>query len=259
MKENAIGVDEWWTEFFSGQWLEVQQAAKPREATHREATAVEALLTLRPPARVLDVPAGTGRLAIELASRGYRMCALELSALLIAEGKKNARQQDVTVEWHCGDMRDLSWKETFDAVVCLWNSFGYFSDEDNERFIRRVADSLRPGGRVLVDTHTLETILPRFQARHWRKVENILALEEARYDPYNSRINSAWTYVANGRPYTRSMSIRIYTQRELRELFGRAGLADICVYGSMEGQPFVLGAERSIIIAKKSGTVSSDL
>lgn len=45
-------------------------------------------------------------------------------------------------------MRELDDKNTFDAIVNWFNSFGYFGTEDNFQVLLRFAAALRPGGRL---------------------------------------------------------------------------------------------------------------
>jgi D-alanine-D-alanine ligase len=43
--------------------------------------------------------------------------------------------------------------ETFDAVMILWQSFGYFDSATNDRILADITGRLRPGGRLLLDLY----------------------------------------------------------------------------------------------------------
>jgi hypothetical protein len=64
--------DEWWNAFFAGVWPRIQGDGFPVERTAAECDLISDLLQIRPRARVLDIPWGTGRHSVELARRGFR-------------------------------------------------------------------------------------------------------------------------------------------------------------------------------------------
>ncbi len=51
-------------------------------------------------------------------------------------------------------MRELAGvPRPFDAVMCLWQSFGYFDAATNAAVLRQMAAHLRPGGRLILDIY----------------------------------------------------------------------------------------------------------
>src|SRR4029434_8542781 len=88
------------------------------------------VLGLRRGARVLDVPCGFGRHAGELARRGYTAVGVDLSPLMLREARKAHRERN-RLQFIQNDMRRLSYRAEFDAVICLFTSFGYFSEREN--------------------------------------------------------------------------------------------------------------------------------
>ena len=43
--------------------------------------------------------------------------------------------------------------DVFDAVVCMWQSFGYFGQATNADVLTQICRHLRPGGRVVLDIY----------------------------------------------------------------------------------------------------------
>ena len=118
------------------------------EHTAAEVRFLERTLNTAPGSRLLDVPCGNGRHAIELAKRGCRMTGLDLSTEFIEE----ARSAPVDAEWIVGDMCDLPWSNEFDAVYCMGNSFGFLDRDGAGAFLGAIGRCLKPGGRFAVAT-----------------------------------------------------------------------------------------------------------
>ncbi len=243
---------EWWENFFSGIAVDLWRAAMPPELTRAEADFLQAALQVPARAKILDVPCGNGRLSLELAARGYQLTGVDIAVEFLEEARAKALEQHLTIAWEERDMRDLPWQAEFDGAFCSGNSFGYFSDDGNVAFLTSVARALKPGARfVVADAAAAEIVLPRFDERTWVQIEDILFLEENRYDFVQGRLHTDYTFVRNGKAEKRPGSQRIYTCRELCRLLEEAGFADIGAFGSLSKKPYKLGAERLILAATK--------
>lgn len=98
---------------------------------------------------ILDLACGKGRHSNFLASQGMHVLGVDLSE----ENIKIAQKQAVSnCEFKVGDMRHIPHTNTFDMVVNLFTSFGYFEEKDeNTQVLREVFKSLKPGGTFLFD------------------------------------------------------------------------------------------------------------
>ena len=92
--------------------------------------------------RVLDVPCGEGRHVRALTKLGYDVLGAD-------------NDPEVGPQVVC-DLRELDLLPTFDAVINMWASFGYFEAEENERVLASFARRLRPGGRLVLDLFNRE-------------------------------------------------------------------------------------------------------
>jgi SAM-dependent methyltransferase len=99
-----------------------------------------------PPGRALDLACGEGRNALWLDSLGWRVRAVDFSKVAVEKG----RSQPNGVEWVVADVTTYESPEPVDlALLC------YLQVPAAERraVIRRAADALDPGGRLLVIAH----------------------------------------------------------------------------------------------------------
>jgi ubiquinone/menaquinone biosynthesis C-methylase UbiE len=82
----------------------------------------------RPSSDVLEVAPGPGYLAIELARRGYRVTAVDISASFVRIARDNAAKAGVAIDVRQGNASALPFKDgTFDFVICT-AAFKNFSD-----------------------------------------------------------------------------------------------------------------------------------
>lgn len=149
------------------------------QATRQEVEFLVAHLALQPGQRLLDIGCGTGRHAIELARRGYRVTGVDISAGMLAEARKAAAQAAVEIEWVQSPAQDFEADEAFDAVysVCegALSLLGLEDSPDRDLLIlRRMFDALRLGGRGLI------TVLNGMRFLRIYQAEDIAA---GRFDP----------------------------------------------------------------------------
>jgi cyclopropane-fatty-acyl-phospholipid synthase len=107
-------------------------------------------LRLREDERVLDVGCGWGSFAIHAAkTRGVRVLGITLSQPQAALARRRAADLglDDRVEIRVADYRELQ-EEPFDAVVSI-GMVEHVGASQIDLYARRIADQLRPGGRVL--------------------------------------------------------------------------------------------------------------
>jgi ubiquinone/menaquinone biosynthesis C-methylase UbiE len=247
---NAERDSRWFESFFDGLWLDVQSTVWAPEKSSADASACLELLQLLPGQRVLDVPCGEGRIALEFAARGYAVTGLDFTEALLERARAAATERGLRLELRHGDMRDLPFQaRSFDGAVCLWGSLGYGTEFEDRAFLTAVARVLEPAGRFVLDTHVLETLLPHFEERGWYWAQDVLVAEDRRFDPTTSRVEADWTLSRRGRMEQKHSSIRIYSFRELADLLHAAGFSDLEAFGSLDLEPFEVGASRLVVLA----------
>jgi D-alanine-D-alanine ligase len=136
------------TNEYTPQWFDVFLETVPIDLTTSEVDAIAARLELPEFRRILDVCCGRARHAAPLVQRGYEVTGVDRDANAVAMASERCPDGRF-IEL---DQRDLSRLDgTFDAVVILWQSFGYFDSPTNDQVLAGIASVLRPGGRLLLD------------------------------------------------------------------------------------------------------------
>lgn len=248
----------WWEDFFHGVALDFWRAVVSDEQTRAEADFIQKQLKLAAGARVLDVPCGNGRLAIELARRGFRLTGVDIASEFIAEAKMKSSAGGVSIDLREGDMRNLPWQDEFDGAFCFGNSFGYLDDQGNANFLKAVSHALRPGAALVIDSGAVaECLLPVFQEQRSFEVGGITLVADSRYDHSEGRIFTQYSFIRDGQTETRPSSQRVYTYHELTGLLSETELEPVNAYSSLTEDPFKLGAHRLLLVLRAGGEPTS--
>jgi 2-polyprenyl-3-methyl-5-hydroxy-6-metoxy-1,4-benzoquinol methylase len=189
--------------------------------------------------RILDIGCGTGRHAIELAKRGYRVTGFDLSEGQLRTAREKAAVAGVAVEFQRRDATRPHFSQEFDAAIMLCE--GAFplmeTDEKNYAILRHAGAALRPGGKLLLTT--LSALFPLFHS-----VKDFLdaggsdaATGEPTFDLMTSRQRAKLTFTDDaGQSHTIETDERYYTPAEMRWLLQTAGLAKVDIFGCHLGQ-----------------------
>src|SRR2546422_11368473 len=198
----------------------------------------DALLQLRPPLRILDLPCGQGRHAIELARRGYDVTGVDLSPYLLGVAKARAEAAGVAVRWLEGDMRRPVPGKTLDLVLNLFTSFGYFLDEADDRLVVQAAAAvLAPGGRFLLEVINGEGVTGHFVEREWFTVGQAAVMERRSLDRSARRMIVERT-VSRPEGYEVNVhAVRLYGAREIESMLRVSGFDRVEIYGDWDGGP----------------------
>lgn len=247
--------DDWWKDFFGGLMVDFWRAAMTPQTTRAEADFLWRSLRLAPGMRVLDVPCGDGRLALELAARGCRVTGVDISSGFLAAAADSARERGLDVAWREADMRDLprDWNEEFDAAYCAGSSFGFLGDSGDAAFLEAVARTLVAGGRFFGDFKAAESVLPSFRESYEMPVGNLVFAAKNSYDPAAGTMENLYTVTRGSEVEKKRAVHRIYTTREILGMLADAGFEGFETSGSLQGEPYRLGASRLFVVAEKSG------
>jgi SAM-dependent methyltransferase len=120
-----------WEMFFDGHAPRYMDEAFTKN-TVKEIDFVVKELKLKPSDRVLDIGCGTGRHAVELAKRGYKVTGVDISSGMLAEANRAAEEAGVKVTWVHADATEFKPRRKFDAAICLCEgAFGLLSSTDH--------------------------------------------------------------------------------------------------------------------------------
>ena len=98
---------------------------------------------------ILDVGAGTGRVALDLARAGHEVVALDRDEILLGALRERAACDGLDVETVTGDARSFALHRSFALVVAPMQTVQLLGGPEGvESFVSCAAQHLRPGGRL---------------------------------------------------------------------------------------------------------------
>lgn len=251
----------WYENFFHGVSLDLWRKAISPEHTKREADFLVKALECDDGSHLLDVPCGNGRLSLELAGRGYRVTGVDIAEEFIAEAQSKGNPPATAggtdsiaqVDFLLGNMSNIEGEAIYDGAYCFGNSFGFLEYAGMESFLGGVARALKPGARFIIETGmAAESIIPKFEAEASHQIQDIVLTIKEQYLAEESCIDTEYIFERNGEVESRKAKHWIYTVAEIRRMLERAGFEVLNMYGSLKLEPYVLGSDELLVIARRA-------
>ncbi|WP_019806228.1 class I SAM-dependent methyltransferase [Saccharomonospora halophila] len=208
---------------------------------------------VEPGARVLELGAGTGRLAVPLADRGLRVHAVDASERMLQ--RLRARDRNGAVVTVCGDFTDDVVDGEFDLCWVVCNTLFMVPDVEQQIAALRAAGThLAPGGTLVVEvydpTFFHQLAKPELQARHL--APDKVMLDTISVDPAEQILTEIHTVIGAGTVSTYVEVSRYAWPAELDLMARLAGLERVERFADWERAPFTAGAHRHVTLYRKA-------
>ena len=243
----------WWEDLFNDDFIRTMAKITDADIA-REANFIEESLGCEAGATILDLACGTGRHAVELASRGYQVVGFDLSLAMLARASDEAQDRKQKINFVQGDMREMTFEETFDGVFSWNTSFGYFDEEKNAAVIAKVHRALKKGGQFLLDVVNRDNLVRQAPSLAWFEGDGCICMDEMQVDFITSRMKVKRTLMMDdGRTKEIEYSIRVYSLHELGKMLHDNGfrVAEVSGRTGTPGVFFGCESPRTLILAEK--------
>lgn len=221
---------------------------------------------------ILELAAGTGRLAIPLALAGHEVTAVDLEPAMLDRAATAWRSMaggakpGGRLEFVQGDLLDLDRGARFALVLIALNSLALLGTRQRQvAALRAAARHLRPGGLAVIDVWLPDIADVALYDGHlnleWERTdtetgERVAKIDAARHAGATGQVElvtwfDAWP--AGGGPVrrvSRTDDLRLVTAGELAAMAEAAGLTVEAIEGDHDGTPFGPGAERAVMLAR---------
>lgn len=203
---------------------------------------------------VLDLCCGPGRCSIALAKKGFSVTGVDKTKYLLDKARANAKAARARVEWVQQDMRDFVRADSFDLLLNMFTSFGYFDEKREDLLVlRNMLASLRPGGACLIEVLGKEYLAKIFQPTVSTLLPDgtIVVQRHEIFDDW-TRVRNEWLVIKKDRVKRFRFHHRVYSGQELRTLMERAGFVAVKLYGNLDGDAYGPSAERLVALGRKA-------
>lgn len=243
---------EWWNTFFNSEFYGKTLDLMPEERTDREVDFVLSALQLKPKARVLDLCCGTGRHAIKIARCGFRVTGQDLSAKNLKTASENAAKDGLKIDFVRSDMRKIPFSGHFDAVINLFGSFGYFSeDRENFKVLGAVARALKPGGLFFLESRNRDNIVRDESNTMWFENDEGITINDYWFDAKTDTAHGHWIWIKDGLRTEGDSAVKMYPYTTMKRELEKRGLEIVDSFGDYDGVEFSHESPRIILIARK--------
>lgn len=208
------------------------------------------------PETVLDLACGTGSLSVLLAKQGYQVLAADASEDMLAMAWEKASQLEQPPFFICQRMERLRLPYGVDWVVCCLDSLNYITEPEQCReALKRVHESLNPGGVLIFDINTPEKLQALDGQVFLDENENAYCVWRAEFDQEeNICYYGIDLFQKEGSLWNRSFEEHreyAYTVQQLSDWLREVGFSTVEQYGDRQFVPPQPGEQRIFFYAQK--------
>ena len=245
----------WYEKTFGRNYLSLYPHRNDDEA----AQDIAHLLKLIDPPRnlpLLDLCCGAGRHLIALRREGFtQLTGLDLSEDLLAEARRRLTAADMSdVRLLSADMRKIPVSQTYNTIISLFTSFGYFTDRhEDERVLASAYGALAVHGNFVLDTLNRKHVLASLVPAEERDLGEMHISIRRHITPDELRVEKETRVTQPGLPDTTYReSVRMYQRHEIEDMLTQIGFINTRFFGDLQGQPFSDSSPRMVFATSKA-------
>ncbi len=241
--------DPWYVEAFRGEYRDVY--------SHRDLASARAevafLLGMGVAGRVLDLCCGFARHSLALREAGIEAYGLDQSAELLQQASSLPGGSRLAGRLIRGDARALPFRaRSFDVVVVLFSSFGYFGAEGDRCMLGEIGRVTAEGGFAVLDLMNPARVRAQLEARSERELATGTLVEERRIEEGGRLVVKDVRLIrGDGTQKRWSERVRMYEREEIDILARALGLVVTDAYGSFRGETHESGSERMLLVLRR--------
>ncbi len=209
--------------------------------------------------KILDAGCGPGRISVELALQGAEVTGVDIIEPFLEAAKESANDEGVSLNLLNADLRLFcelhpEMRESFDAAINLYTSFGYCdTEEEDTTILKNIFDSLKSGGIFILECTSRESAIKYFTEGEWFERAGKTVLTEFTVVGAWEGLNSKWILIdqKTGKRIEHCFVQRLYSAAELCKTLRKIGFSSAQVLGGFDGEQYDQNLKTMVIVAKK--------
>lgn len=212
-----------------------------------------------PGARILDVPCGIGRRALELARRGFRVEAVDKNEVAIeALRRRVSKNLADRLTYRAVPEDELPGRtpsNPADVILCVDHALSREPPVDDRGFLRRLRDHVKPSGFALVEFLNRDFFAARPRPFAYHVIGNLEQHEFRAFDAVSGILDLRWTfYQQKGDDLEfrgeSSVRLKLLVPHEARELVEDGGWSVESVYGGWARETMTADRRQFVLVAR---------
>lgn len=209
----------------------------------------------KPESSLLDLGCGPGLYTSLLADKKYVVTGIDFNKASIeyAIGKRK------DIKYIFGDYINNYPTGKYDAIIMIYCDMGTHSDDNRNRLLENIANSLNNGGIFIFDVFSEEIINDRKEGSSWEyapfggfwnKSEYLLLSQTFHY-PENKAFAYQYNLVLKKTTKHFIIRERYYSEKEITDVLKNAGFRKVSIYKNLLGKNNFTSSSEMFIVAEK--------
>jgi SAM-dependent methyltransferase len=236
-------------------------ASRRFEIVDQHVDFINSLLSVNPPAKILDLGCGPGLYANRLAGMGHRVTGIDFSPASIAYAKQQAVEFGGSVNYRREDIRLAEYGSEYDLSMLIFGELNVFEPSAARQILQKMYAALKVGGRLVIEPHPFAAIRNIGESSsRWEALESGLFSER----PHLYLTKGFWAEaqttatmrhvvvdIETGDIDVHDACMQAYSDDEYRDLLSACGFRDIEIRPSLTGSAEGAHSSLFVILAKK--------
>jgi len=195
--------------------------------------------------KILDIAAGSGNQALELAMAGHQVTAIDLDEVMIKTIKQKASARKLQLDAYALDMKNIeTLDKSFDMIMCIGNSIVHLdSIDDISLTLKKIYHLLSKNGALIVQTVNYDRILQHniteLPVIHHAE-KGITFVRTYEHAQKKIKFHGTLTIDNSFEQQTFQNCVELYplTSNELMNAMGIAGFSTVELFGNFKGDSY---------------------
>ncbi|HCU2749295.1 TPA: class I SAM-dependent methyltransferase [Clostridioides difficile] len=145
--------------------------------------------------KLLDLGCGPGLYAEKFAQKGYKVTGIDFSKRSINYAQNRNKETNLNINYLFQSYLNMNYNEEFDLATLIYCDYGALSTENRRLLMEKIYDSLKPGGKLILDVFTINKYNNFEEIKYWEinedggfwSNEKYMCLQDnCKYNDYNT-------------------------------------------------------------------------